>query len=204
MWGIYQRIIRAYRHPDRAAGGELMRNVIADLSHDVPAELTELRRLGRTLKHRAEDVLAYFAPTRHEQRPDGGDQWAAGTPVRLRPRLPEPDQLHRPIPPRSRRLQTTTTPSNRMSRFVKSRFAEHHAFLDRGAVSELSSSKNLDPYPRTDAPSSATPSFLNSQLWRSLVLQPRQSATVQGYICSIERFCMCIRTLVHDVGMLIK
>jgi transposase len=38
-----------------------MRKVIDDLSHDVPAELTELRRLGRTLRQRAEDVLAYFA-----------------------------------------------------------------------------------------------------------------------------------------------
>ena len=60
-WGVYQRIIGAYRHPDRALGGELMRNIINDLSHDAPAALTELRRLGRTLKQRAEDVLAYFA-----------------------------------------------------------------------------------------------------------------------------------------------
>ena len=37
-----------------------MRAVIDDLSHDVPAALTELRRLGRTLKQRAADVLAYF------------------------------------------------------------------------------------------------------------------------------------------------
>ncbi len=60
-WGIYQRIIGAYRHPDRAAGGHLMGKVIDDLTHDVPAALTELRRLGRTLRQRAEDVLAYFA-----------------------------------------------------------------------------------------------------------------------------------------------
>jgi transposase len=60
-WGIYQRIIAAYRHPDKARGSKLMRAVIDDLSHDVPTRLTELRRLGRTLKQRAEDVLAYFA-----------------------------------------------------------------------------------------------------------------------------------------------
>jgi hypothetical protein len=60
-WGIYQRITGAYRHPDKTAGGQLMRKVIDDLSHDVPAELTELRRLGRTLKQRVEDVVAYFA-----------------------------------------------------------------------------------------------------------------------------------------------
>jgi transposase len=59
-WGIYQRMIGAYRHPDRTRGSQLMRAVIADLSHDVPTVLTELRRLGRTLKQRAADVLAYF------------------------------------------------------------------------------------------------------------------------------------------------
>jgi len=41
-------------------GSQLMRAVIDALSHDVPAALTELRRLGRTLKQRAADVLAYF------------------------------------------------------------------------------------------------------------------------------------------------
>jgi transposase len=37
-----------------------MQAVIDDLSHGVPTALTELRRLGRTLKQRAADVLAYF------------------------------------------------------------------------------------------------------------------------------------------------
>ena len=59
-WGIYQRIIGAYRHPDRTGGVQLMQKVIDDLSHDVPTALTELRRLGRTLRQRAADVLAYF------------------------------------------------------------------------------------------------------------------------------------------------
>ena len=59
-WGIYRRMIGAYRHPDRSHGSQLMQAVINDLGHDVPAPLTELRRLGRTLKHRAVDVLAYF------------------------------------------------------------------------------------------------------------------------------------------------
>ena len=60
-WGIYQRMIAAYRHADRATGGQLLKKIIDDLNHDVPAVLTELRQLGRTLKQRAEDVLAYFA-----------------------------------------------------------------------------------------------------------------------------------------------
>ena len=59
-WGIYQRMIGAYREPDRTRGRELMQAVIESVSAGVPAALTELRRLGRTLKQRAADVLAYF------------------------------------------------------------------------------------------------------------------------------------------------
>ena len=59
-WGIYQRMIAAYREPDRAKGREQMSNVIESVSSGVPAALKEVRRLGRTLKRRAADVLAYF------------------------------------------------------------------------------------------------------------------------------------------------
>ena len=59
-WGIYQRIIAAYRHPDRAAGKAELIKIIATLSSGVPKPLTELITLGRTLKRRAIDVLAYF------------------------------------------------------------------------------------------------------------------------------------------------
>ena len=59
-WGIYQRMITAYREPDRKQGRDLMPKLIESVSHGVPAALTELRRLGRTLKQRAGDVLAYF------------------------------------------------------------------------------------------------------------------------------------------------
>jgi transposase len=59
-WGVYQEMIAAYRHPDRTRGRELMSTLIETISHDVPTALTEVRRLGRTLKKRAADVLAYF------------------------------------------------------------------------------------------------------------------------------------------------
>ena len=59
-WAIYQRMINAYRNPDRAAGLRTMRTLIDALSSGVPLELTELTTLGRTLKRRAVDVLAYF------------------------------------------------------------------------------------------------------------------------------------------------
>ena len=59
-WRIYQRIVAAYRHPDRQQGRAMMAKLIESLSHGVPAGLTELVTLGRTLKQRAADVLAYF------------------------------------------------------------------------------------------------------------------------------------------------
>jgi transposase len=59
-WGIYQRIVAAYRNPDRAAAKAELTNIIATLSAAVPTALSELITLGRTLKRRAVDVLAYF------------------------------------------------------------------------------------------------------------------------------------------------
>jgi Transposase and inactivated derivatives len=53
-------MIAAYREPDRAKGRQLMAALIESLSHDVPAALSEVITLGRTLKRRAADVLAYF------------------------------------------------------------------------------------------------------------------------------------------------
>ena len=59
-WGIYQRMIVAYRHEDRRRGRELMTNLIGSLSSGIPKALVELNTLGRTLNKRADDVLAYF------------------------------------------------------------------------------------------------------------------------------------------------
>jgi transposase len=53
-------MIAAYRDPDRARGRELMTALIHTLSQSVPAALREVITLGRTLKKRAADVLAYF------------------------------------------------------------------------------------------------------------------------------------------------
>ena len=59
-WGIYQRMVAAYRHEDRRQGRELMLKLITDLSAGVPKALVELTTLGRTLKKRTVDVLANF------------------------------------------------------------------------------------------------------------------------------------------------
>jgi len=53
-------MITAYREPDRTRGRELMKKLIESLSHRVPGALKEIITLGRTLKKRAADVLAYF------------------------------------------------------------------------------------------------------------------------------------------------
>ena len=59
-WGIYQHMIAAYREPDRKRGRELMQQLIGAIGHSVPTALREVVTLGRTLRRRAVDVLAYF------------------------------------------------------------------------------------------------------------------------------------------------
>lgn len=59
-WGVYQKSVTAYRDRDRSAGKSLMQAVIASLVRGVPEALVELITLGRTLKRRVADVLAFF------------------------------------------------------------------------------------------------------------------------------------------------
>ncbi|MCK0114338.1 ISL3 family transposase [Ornithinimicrobium sp. F0845] len=68
-WGVYQAMITAYREPDRPRARTLMQKVIDSLSSGVPSPLLELRRLGRTLSRRAQDVLAYFDRPRTSNGP---------------------------------------------------------------------------------------------------------------------------------------
>ena len=56
---VYQQMIAAYRHPDRKQGRTPLNKVIDTLRRGVPAALSELVTLGRTLHRRATDVLAY-------------------------------------------------------------------------------------------------------------------------------------------------
>ena len=59
-WAVYQRMIGAYREPDRRHGRQLMVSLIESLAHAVPTALAEVVTLGHTLAKRAADVLAYF------------------------------------------------------------------------------------------------------------------------------------------------
>jgi transposase len=53
-------MIAAYREPDRSKGRELMVKLIESVGQGVPSALSEIITLGRRLKMRATDVLAYF------------------------------------------------------------------------------------------------------------------------------------------------
>ena len=59
-WTIYQRIVAAYRHPDRTQGRAILQAVIDTVAAEVPKALTEVTILGKTLARRAADILAYF------------------------------------------------------------------------------------------------------------------------------------------------
>ena len=59
-WTFYQHMVAAYRQTDRAKGRTMMEQLIAKLGRAVPTKLIELAGLGRTLKKRAADILAYF------------------------------------------------------------------------------------------------------------------------------------------------
>ena len=88
-WSAYQNIIDAYRSSNARGGKTLMHEEITRLtSTSVPSSLTELITLGRTLKRRATDILAYFDHP-HQQRPHRSHQRTPRTPTRLRPRTCE-------------------------------------------------------------------------------------------------------------------
>ena len=114
-WGIYQRIVAAYREPNKTRGKQMMQAVIGSVTSGVPAALIEIRRVGRTLKQRAADVPRVLRPPRHQQRAHGGHQRSPRAPPRLSSGISEPHKLHCPQPARIRRLQTPATPSITMS-----------------------------------------------------------------------------------------
>jgi hypothetical protein len=93
----------------RQTGRDLMQGVTDAVTTGAPAALRELTSLGRTLKKRAKDVLAYFDRPGISNDPTEAINGRLEHPG-LRPRLPQPHPLHRPITLGSRRLQTPATP----------------------------------------------------------------------------------------------
>ena len=60
VWGVYQRLIQAYRAEDPGLGRFLMQRLISSLKQAVPDGLEEIQTLARTLVSRSQDILAYF------------------------------------------------------------------------------------------------------------------------------------------------
>ena len=88
-WGVYQRLIQAYRTEDPGLGKYLMRRLIDSLKQAVPDGLEETTTLVKTLTSRSQDILAYFGP-RTSNGPTPGDQRTPGAPTRHRPGLAQP------------------------------------------------------------------------------------------------------------------
>jgi transposase len=89
-------MIAAYREPDRTRGRDLMTKLIDSVSHEVPTLLSEIVTLGRTLKRRADDVLAYF------ERPgtsNGPTPTIAQEPLNRQPMVPTSPTSHTQEPP---------------------------------------------------------------------------------------------------------
>ncbi|ROR53167.1 transposase [Luteococcus japonicus] len=59
-WGVYQRMISAYRTRSRQEGKKVMTSLIDAIGTAVPSSLVEVAKLGRTLTKRRDDVLAFF------------------------------------------------------------------------------------------------------------------------------------------------
>lgn len=68
-WQVYQQIMAAYRHPNRNQAKHDLKAVIDSISTGIPYEGAELRTLGRTMKRRADDILAYFDHARTSNGP---------------------------------------------------------------------------------------------------------------------------------------
>jgi transposase len=115
-WGIYQRIVAANREPDRTAAKAELARIIETTGKGVPAALSEVITLGRTLTRRAADVLAYFDRRRTSNRPteaiNGRLEHLRGTALGFRDLT---NYIARSL--RHRRIQTATTPSLAMSLF---------------------------------------------------------------------------------------
>ena len=89
-WSAYQNVLDAYRAPNTSAGKALMRAEIERLSNaGVPSSLTEIITLGRTLKRRAGDILAYFDHPHTTGGPAEAINAPPRTPTRLHPSTSE-------------------------------------------------------------------------------------------------------------------
>ena len=84
-WGVYQRLIQAYRTDEAGLGKYLMQRLIDSLKQAVPEGLEEIQTLARTLTERASDTPGLLRPPRTSNGPTPSHQRAPGAPTRHRP-----------------------------------------------------------------------------------------------------------------------
>jgi len=68
-WGVYQRLIQAYRAEEAGLGKYLMQRLIDSLRQAVPDGLEEIQTLARTLTETASDTPGLLRPPPYLQRP---------------------------------------------------------------------------------------------------------------------------------------
>ena len=68
-WGVYQRLIQAYRAEEAGLGRFLMQRLIDSLRQAVPDGLEEIQTLAKTLISRSQDTPGLLRPPPHLQRP---------------------------------------------------------------------------------------------------------------------------------------
>lgn len=106
--GAYQKIISCYAHEDRRKGRGMMDELIESLAVKGGAPgCPELATLGRTLKRRMADILAFFDHPNGANGPTEAINGRLETLRGHRPRLPQPRQPHHQKPAPHRRLQTS-------------------------------------------------------------------------------------------------
>ena len=97
-WGVYQRLIQAYRTEDPGLGKYLMQRLIDSLRQAIPDGLEEIQALAKTLTERASDILAYFDQPRTSNGPteaiNGRLEHLRGIALGFA----QPHQLHHPQP----------------------------------------------------------------------------------------------------------
>ena len=86
-WGVYQRLIQAYRTEEAGLGKYLMRPLIDSLRQAIPDGLEEIQTLARTMISRSQDTPGLLRPPRTSNGPTPGHQRTPGAPTRHRPGL---------------------------------------------------------------------------------------------------------------------
>ena len=68
-WGVYQRLIQAYRTEEAGLGKHLMQQLIDSLKQTIPDGLEEIQTLAKTLTSRSQDTPGLLRPPPYLQRP---------------------------------------------------------------------------------------------------------------------------------------